>query len=178
LSIPGNSVLRRILEEVLSQRAPADLRVAERGETPEAQLELWRTTAAHRPPFATSLHFWAHTLRRFLGERGRDDLFAPFAGHCLCEAVRPGVLPSTLSELGCRITPAVTIERNDAYRIGYRMIDQPELASWVAERGGTGEREGNGDGDAEFVALFFVRPAWLAKARPLPLEPIEFVEPA
>jgi len=163
MSIPSNSVLRRILEDVVARPALPGLVPAERAETPDVLFEVWRTAEVHRPPFATSLHFWAHALKGFLAASGRSDLFGPFAGHCLCEAIAPADVAEGLG----RLAPAGTAARQNAptagYRAGYRMIDQEDLVSWVAERPG------------EFVAVFRVRCAWLAEAEPIPVEPIEYV---
>jgi hypothetical protein len=165
LSIPSNSVLRRILEEVLAGPVSPGLAPAERGDAPGQSIEVWRSFEVHRPPFSTSLHFWAHALRALLAERGRSDAFGALASHCLCEAVPSAEVARAIVRLGHRLGPSFRIERNEGYRAGYRMIEQDELVSWVAEL------------EDEFVALFWMRPSWLATAQPLPIEPIEFVEP-
>jgi len=165
LSVPSNSILRRILDEVTAGAMPSGCAQAEIGEAPGQRLEVWRATDVHRPPFATSLHFWAHALRAFLGAHHRPDAFLPLASHCLCEAVPKDEIARAFDRLARRVGPRFDVARNTGYRAGYRMIEQDEFASWVAER------------DGEFVALFWLRPGWLALARALPVEPIEFIEP-
>jgi hypothetical protein len=115
------------------------------------------------------MHFWAHALRAFLAARGRADAFGPLAGHCLCDAVPAHEIATAFGELARRIAPSFEILRNADYRAGYRMIEQPELVSFVAER--------ESERGAEFVAVFWLRPTWLTNAKPHPLEPLEFIDP-
>jgi hypothetical protein len=164
VSIPSNSVLRRILEDVVSGPVPSGFEAVECGIAAAEEIEVWRSRAIHTPPFATSLHFWAHALRALLSERDRPDAFGPLAGHCLCDAVPGARIADAFTGLAARISPSFSIERNADYRAGYRMIDQDEFVSWVAER------------DDEFVAVFWMRPAWIAQAQPLPIEPLEAIE--
>ncbi len=158
MSISGNSVLRRILDEVRGESSHLDLETVERRDTAGAVLEIRRTHHVHRPPFSTSLHFWAHSLRAFLDGRGRPDVFAALANHCLCEATEASRIGPALEALGRRVSPAHSIAPPTSCHAGYRMIDQEGLVSWVAES------------DDEFWALFWARPRWLEQAQPLVLE--------
>lgn len=157
MSIANNSLLRRILVEVRDAEIPAGLGPAECNEGAGQLLELRRTPHVHAPPFVTSLHFWAHALRAFLEDRGRADLFEALAVNCLCEAIAGERLEAALAGLAGRLSPTVELGDGGAFVCGYRMIEQEQLVSWVAER------------SQEFVALFWARPQWIATARPLDL---------
>lgn len=158
VSVATNSVLRRILEEVMDGESPADLGTPERTLRADQLLELRRTRTVNRPPFATSLHFWAHALRAFLAERGRVDAFEALAASCLCDATDEPALAPALAALGARVDAQLS---PDSYRMGYRMIDQDVLVSWVAES------------EDEFLAVFWTHPGWLSEARPIEQPPGE-----
>lgn len=158
MSIANNSLLRRILVEVRDAPAPGGVSEPERSQAQGWLLELRRTTRVHEPPFATSLHFWAHALRAFLEDHRRPELFEALAANCLCEAIPAEQARATLREICERVSPGPRIETGDGLLGVYRMIDQELLASWVSER------------SDEFVALFWTRPDWLATAQLLPPE--------
>ena len=138
---------------------PAELGPAKRVLRADQLLEVRRTRAVNRPPFATSLHFWAHALRAFLVERGRMDAFQPLAVNCLCEATEESAIHTALEALGERVDASLVAD-DEGFEIGYRMIDQDVLVSWVAER------------EDEFLAVFWARPDWLSEAQPIEHPPV------
>ena len=170
MSIANYSVVGRILAEVQRSPHPAELVRVERTREPLRVFELQRTRRIREAPFATSFHFWAHALRAFLAGEGRPDLFEAMATHALCQVVEGVAVGPALAALSARgASPGLpesgprpgrepVREREGAsraeYRVGYRMIDQDVMCSWVAE------------GDQEFVAVFWTRPDWLASAEP------------
>lgn len=155
MSIATNSVLRRILDEVRNGPVPRDLGEVESAREPGQILEVRRTRALHRPPFATSLHFWAHSLRAFLWERERPDVFDALAVNCLCDAVDARGVGPALAELARRMNPAPALGWATALEAGYRMIDQEGMTSWVVET------------TDEFASVFWVRTHWLGTAQPV-----------
>jgi hypothetical protein len=158
MSIANNSLLRRILVEVRDGEAPEGMLPAERDEREGRLLELRRTRQIHAPPFATSLHFWAHALRAFLERLGRPELFEALAAHCLCEAAPGDRVAASYQELSAGFSPAGAPEAEPRFLRGFRMIDEDVLVSWVAEC------------DDQFVALFLARLDWVESAEPLDLE--------
>jgi hypothetical protein len=157
MSIATNSVLRRILDEVRRGPSPIDPGALEACGDHEQCLEARRTSDVHQPPFATSLHFWAHALRAFLAARGRPELFDALANHCLCEAADPLRIASALDALGRRVHPPLATAPAGVIRAGYRMLDHEWLESWLAES------------DGEFVAVFWVHAPRLLAAKPIVL---------
>jgi hypothetical protein len=79
----------------------------------------------------------------------------PFAIHGLCERVDSETVASGFAELGLRMSDGIDVGDLVGLRLGYRMIDQDVMASWVAEA------------DGEQVAVFWARPAWMAGAAPI-----------
>ena len=157
MSIATNSVLGRILDDVRAAPAPAALGELQRVVEADALLEIRVCADVHRPPFPTSFHFWAHALRALLAAHERADAFRALAGNGLCEAVSGARVGEALERVAGRMAAPVALPRRDYLR-GYRMIEQDVLESWVAE------------GADAFVALFWVRPRWLAEARHVALE--------
>jgi len=158
MSLSTNSALRRILDEAREVSLPAGAMQVARAESSGQMLEVRRSSFAYEPPFATSLHFWAHALRALLQEHGRGDAFDALAVNCLCKSVPGAEVAPAFDALSRRLEPAFEIPSNTSYRSGYLMIEQEVLVSWVAER------------SEEFVALFWVRPSWLSSAKTVPRE--------
>ncbi len=154
MSIAKHSVVGRILSEVAAGEVPHALFEVERSCETTQLLELRRSTRLHRPPFATPLHFWAHALRALLEDRGRPDLFDAIATDGLCRAVAGEELSAGLRELAARVAEPPELDLRVPFETGYCMLEQEEMASFVAERPG------------ESLAVFWLRPDWLAEAEP------------
>jgi hypothetical protein len=159
MSIASYSVVGRILAQVQQGAPLARLSSVERLAAPDQVFELRRTRHVHEPPFATSFHFWAYALRAFLEGQARPDLFEAMATHGLCERVGGETAVEAFADLVGRMSTRDVGLDVEGLQAGYRMIDQDVVVSWVAESKG------------EQWAVFWARPAWLARA--VPVDPDE-----
>jgi hypothetical protein len=158
VSIASYSVVGRILAEVENVAPVAPLeRLTSLSQVADVDqvFELRRTRHLHEPPFATSFHFWAHALHAFLARHARLDLFEALATHGLCERVDAASACSAVEALARRMSTRIDLSPESASRLGYRMIDQDVMASWVVESAG------------EQTAVFWARPSWMASAVPV-----------
>jgi hypothetical protein len=165
VSIANYSVIGRILTEVQQGSLPSGLVRIDQGREHEQVVSLHRSACRNEAPFATALHFWAHALRAFLEAEGRPDLFEAMATHALCKRVEVPELARGLAGAAARVAGAPVLPAEAGLRLGYRMIDQEVMESWVAEH------------DDELLAVFWVRSGWLAGALPFDPEPPVFCEP-
>jgi len=80
------------------------------------------------------------------------------ASQGLCERFDGETAATAFADLDRRMASRVgTVEdlEPDRLRVGYRMIDQAVMVSWV------------GESKCEQRAVFWARPRWLASARPI-----------
>lgn len=154
MSIANHSVVGRILAQVRQAARPRELGRPERFAAAAQALELRCSACLHRPPFSSALHFWAHALLDFLEQRGRPDLFDAMATHGLCRRLEGEALEQALAGLADARWPGAADRLRGPFRTGWSMIEQEVMRSWLGER------------DDEWLAVFWVQPAWLELARP------------